>query len=242
MVNVRPTPSMVITTRQSRTRYLLWILLAILVCVGGWRLYNYGYDKAGYDFEAFRAEHFSLAERVGTLERKNAALAEQNAALTQSASIERHAYEEVDDSLQSMQLEILELKEEVAFYRSIVAPRESSRGLRIQRFKVDKTSQPNTFRYKLVLTQVIKSSRQARGKVEVDIEGLEKGRKRRYALAELSADKELNLEFKFKYFQSFEGDILLPKDFVPTRVEVKVNAGATQLDKTYDWPRFKPAT
>lgn len=240
MVNVRPTPSMVITTEAPRKRYLLWIMLALGVCLGGWKLYQYGFDKAGYDFKSFRDEHFQLAERVGELEKQNTALSESNAALKQSASIERHAYEEVDDSLQSMQMEILELKEEVAFYRSIVAPRESSRGLRIQRFKVDKASQPNTYRYKLVLTQVIKSSSMARGQVSVNIEGLEKGAKKRYALAELSADKDLNLGFKFKYFQSFEGDIVLPKGFVPTRVEVKVSASRTQLEKTYDWPRFKP--
>ena len=41
--------------------------------------------------------------------------------------------------------------------------------------------------------------------------------------------------FKFKYFQNFEGDLIIPDGFVPSRVNVKVTSNRVSLDKTFSW-------
>ena len=97
------------------------------------------------------------------------------------------------------------------------------------------SAQNKTFRYKLVLTQVIKNNRITRGKVEIQIDGVQNGEHRSMKLAEVSVEKLKKLPFKFKYFQSFEGDLILPEGFVPSRVNVKVVSNRVTLDKTFDW-------
>ena len=153
-----------------------------------------------------------------------------------SMEIEKLAYAEVNSSLGVLQSEILELKEEVAFYRSIVAPRESSRGLRIQKFDVVDLGQENNFRYKLVLTQVIKNRRITRGSIVMLVEGVNGGKTKQINLTSLSSKGQEKLDFRFKYFQSFEGDLVLPKGFIPSRVHVKVSSNQVTLEKTFAWP------
>jgi hypothetical protein len=97
------------------------------------------------------------------------------------------------------------------------------------------TTHDKTFRYKLVLTQVIKNNRVTRGEVEIQIEGVQNGKHRTMSLANVSVEKHKKLPFKFKYFQSFEGDLIIPDGFVPSRVNVKVVSNRVTLDKTFGW-------
>jgi hypothetical protein len=76
-----------------------------------------------------------------------------------------------------------------------------------------------------------------RGDIEFNIEGLQDGKQRILTLQEVEAGKQDKIAFRFKYFQNFEGDIILPKGFVPSRVLIKVSSNRVAIEKTFDWPR-----
>ena len=229
-------PQLVVREHSPWKQRILIIALLVVAIVSGYVLYLYGLSRAGHDFASLNVERDELRNAISSLEKELANQRDQTVVLKRSSEIDKQGYKEVDESLRSLQSEILELKEEVAFYRSIVAPRESAKGLRIQRFKIEPNREQYSFRYKLVLTQVIKHSRITRGDITLSIEGLQDGVQRVLSLKEVEPGKQNKLSFRFKYFQNFEGDMILPKDFVPSRVLLKVVSNRVTIEKTFDWP------
>ncbi len=217
----------------------VFILLGLLAMgVGGWSLFDYGRHQAGYDSHEADLEQLRLVTLVDELADEIDHLREQKAQLERAAQIERKAYNELDTNLKVLQGEILELKEELAFYRGIVSPRDASRGLRLQRFSLE----PNglrSYRYTVVLTQVLKNDRLARGRVKLFVEGLQDNEPKTLDLSVLSEKSVKELNYRFKYFQNLEGDLELPRGFRPMRATAQILPGGRKQDiieKTIDWP------
>lgn len=220
-----------------KTRVL--ILLGLLaISVGGWSLFDYGRYKAGYDSAEADLEQLRLVAMVDELAGEIDYLREQKAQLERAAQIERKAYNELDTNLKVLQGEILELKEELAFYRGIVSPKDASRGLRLQRFSLE----PNglrSYRYTVVLTQVLKNDRLVRGRVKLFVEGVQDNQPKTLDLSTLSENSVKELSYRFKYFQNLEGDLVLPNGFRPIRATAQILPSGRQQDmieKTIDWP------
>lgn len=212
--------------------------LVVLLLGAGWGLYYLGQQRAGFSmFESKEAEA-ELQATINTLEQDKMDLRDQLALVKRASQVDGQAYEQVKSDLKSLQSEILELREEVSFYRGIVAPRESSAGMRVDQFNVEKTSDKGLYHFNLVLTQVIKNKRTTRGVATLSIEGEQNGRPKKLSLRSVSVDKKKRLEFKFRFFQKLEGDILLPKGFHPRQVLVEVNPHKKKKIKSkFDWPQ-----
>lgn len=228
-------PQLIVREHDPLKRRVLIVAIIIAVVAAGFLIYDYGRSRANLDLTSLENDRELMHKQNENLMNEIDSLQQKLVASKRGSEIEQQAYSEVDDSLRDLQSEILELKEELAFYRSIVAPRESARGLRIQGFKITPASQDKTFRYKLVLTQVIKNNRTTSGKVEIQIEGVQNGKPRTMNLTEVSIEKKKEFPFKFKYFQNFEGDLIIPDGFVPSRVNVKVTSNRDSLEKTFSW-------
>jgi hypothetical protein len=152
--------------------------------------------------------------------------------------VDKKAYEAVEAAQKQVQDEMLELKEEVAFYRGIVSPSETASGLNIPSFTVQGIGKPGVYRFKLVLTQVKSNVRVVRGYARVIFEGVKNGAQMQLSLKQVSGGALDKLKLRFKYFQNNEGEIVLPEGFLPSRVLVEVvprGKGATRLKKTFDW-------
>jgi len=198
-------------------------------------MYFYGRSKAGKDFDSLLAERDALIAQQSSIENENTRLNETNIALQRESQVEKEGYRKIDTTLRELQSEVLELKEEVAFYRSIVAPREASRGIRVQRFQISRNGDTQSYRYKLVLTQVIKRARKAKGKIVVMLKGVKDGKHTQLTLKDITDAKDKSLPFNFRYFQSFDGDIILPEGFSPSRVELKIVSKRAKLEKKFSW-------
>jgi len=216
---------------------LLFIAVVTSAVLAGWGILEYARARSGFDFDSLREEAQLLSDKNEELLSTIDDLRGQQAVLERSQQIEREAYKQLEGTVAGLQEEISELKSELAFYRSIVAPVESSGGLRVQTFEVSGNGLDRGYRYKLVLTQVLKNDRVVRGRAEVAIEGSQNGRMAVLDLAQLDPSKN-GFEFKFKYFQNFEGDFQLPAGFSPHRVTVKVGPrdGGNAVEKIFNWP------
>ena len=218
-----------------------WLLIITYIAIAlgiGWYLYSFGLIQAGYSNVDLGKEIQELTESSDDLEDANQSLREQIALLERTRQVEKGAYSEVDDTLTELQEEVLELKEEVAFYRGIVSSRESAGGLTIQSFKVEKTQEERVYQFKLVLTQVMKNDRIVRGKIKLFIEGVNAGKLQKISSEKVSGGVKTNLALKFKYFQTIEGNVVLPDGFLPTRVFLEIKPKGRRLSdmkKTYDW-------
>ncbi|UCE89828.1 MAG: hypothetical protein JSW10_03080 [Pseudomonadota bacterium] len=221
--------------------WLSRLLLALMVLagvVGGWSLYEYGRYRAGYDGIAAEQERDQLAATLDERDDEVRELREKVAVLERAAQVERQAYDEVKASLLVLQDEMLELNEELAFYRGIVSPRQAAEGLQLQSFRLEPNGLVRGYRYKIVLTQVLKNTRSTYGKVKLRLEGMADGRSRVLGLADVSQKKVSELDYRFKYFQALEGNIELPKGFKPQRVAIQVlprGKSKSAIEKTFDW-------
>ncbi|MCK5387337.1 MAG: hypothetical protein KAJ39_09125, partial [Gammaproteobacteria bacterium] len=150
----------------------IWSIVLLVLLISGWTLFDYGRYLAGYDSRDAGNEIEGLLQTQEHLEKRIETLREDKAVLQRAAQIERKAYNELDTTLKILQAEILEHKEELAFYRGIVSPKDSSSGLYLQNFYLTQNGDTRNYRYKVVLTQVLKNSRLITGKVKLQFDGL----------------------------------------------------------------------
>ena len=205
---------------------------------GGYGLYDFGRFRGGYDELVSQQDIGKLESEIEQLIQRNDLLVNQNAMLDRYSRIDRNAHEEVKAALNSAQQKSIELREELAFYRSLVSPSEMEPGLHIQNFSAEVDAEPASFNYKLVLTQVRKNNRAAVGVVLLRFSGLVDGNAVIYSLSDIAKVNTEDLNFNFKYFQSFEGNLRFPTRFVPKSVSITVKPEGKRLKsvhKTIKW-------
>jgi hypothetical protein len=209
---------------------------ALAVAALAWAAFEYGRWRAGYDHVAAAREQARLTAELRGVQADNAALTDRVALLARSSEIDETARAQVKGSITELQDEILELREELAFYRGIVAPDDGG-GLRIQSLKLARGAEDRHWHYRLVLIQSIKQEQRANGAVALTVHGVKGGVAVALPLSELAATPAATLGYSFKYFQDFEGDLLLPPGFTPGRVEVEVQprSGGEVVRRSFEW-------
>ena len=229
---------LIIKSPQPGKKALLISILTIAVAVAAYGSYYYGHSSAGFDYQQLKMTHEKVQQQLYKADQENEELREATALLKKSADIDKKAYSDVDTTLKSLQAEILELKEQVAFYRGIVSPTQNAAGLNITSFRLNKLGGESAYHFKLVLTQVKQNNRTIRGKASIMINGLLNGESKKLDVADLLGKSKRDLDLRFKYFQTIEGDVVLPEGFVPSQVLVDlqpVGQGQSAISHTYNW-------
>jgi len=238
----------VITTHQPRRRWAIVAGAVAALLLGAFALYSYVRATTVSDFERAQTERDRLTEERRGLTRdlraarnENASLKDQVAYLSRSQEIDGTACGSVKQSLTQLQAEASDLREQLAFYRGIVSPKESQAGVRVYDFKISKLKTgPTLFRYDLVLIQSVRNEKRVEGDIDLLIEGLRNGKKEILHIADLAADSNKNLVFSFKYFQEFNGELRLPDGFRPLRATVALQpeGDAPKIDDEYEWAKI----
>jgi len=229
---------LIIKSPQPGRKALLISILTVAVAGAAYGSYYYGHSSAGFDYQQLKMTHEKVQQQLYKADQENEELREATALLKKSADIDKKAYSDVDTTLKSLQAEILELKEQVAFYRGIVSPTQNAAGLNITSFKLNKLGGESAYHFKLVLTQVKQNNRTIRGKANIMINGLLNGESKKLDVADLLGKSKRDLDLRFKYFQTIEGDVVLPEGFVPSQVLVDlrpVGQGQSAISHTYNW-------
>lgn len=232
--------------------WLRWLLIALgtaLLALGGWGLYTYTRATTISDFQRARSErdrlrnnNGSLADRLRAARADNQQLRDELAYIKRSGQIDGDACALVKKSLSGMQQENSNLREQLAFYRGIVSPKQSSEGLRVYDLKMTrKAKATDAYDFELLLIQPIHHDHPVSGTAELVINGLQDGKRRSYPLSDLIAAGHKNLLFSFKYFQEIDGSFQLPSGFRPIRVAVTLTPGGdmAKVEESYDWAKIE---
>jgi len=222
-------------------RPYLWLfsLVAILclVMLSLWFSYEYGRNIAGYDSASADAY---ISQLQAQLDEAQAEIVESNRQATmlkRNSRIDGDASTQLKETLAQAQSEVLELKKELSFYKSIVAPEQGSRSVAIQTIQL-KQNAAGGYDYKIMVSQRGRNDRFARGIIDVTIEGLKKGQPVTLKLADVSNETKKPMKFGFKYFQNFEGVMTLPEAFLPETIRVKVKPKSGKIkaiDEQFAW-------
>lgn len=214
---------------------MLGALVVGLLAVG-WLLFEYGRSTAGYSIVEAKQRQGLLTQRIAEMEEEKSRLKGQIALLEQTADIDRRAYEEIDRSVADLQNEVLELRQEVAFYRGIVNSEDVSPGLRIQSFKLRQDAQAQ-YHYRLVLTQLATTTARVQGEAEILLSGIMDGAQVELSQRDVLGQEGQDLRFSFRNFQELRGSLQLPSGFIPMRVILRAapKGGGASVERTFSW-------
>ena len=223
---------------RQRRPWKLWLALLI---IAGCLVASFYMGRAYQSYELRRAliERDTLVSRIDELETRNSRLVQENAHLEGGSKIEREAYEQANQELVRLQQELVAQKEELIFYRGIVAPSQSALGVNLQSFEVRRKNNQNEYSYKLILTKSGKSTKKVSGNTEMLIRGESGGDVSELKLTDLVLEKaDRSTKFAFRYFQVFEGDIVLPEGFEPFEVKIGIKPTTRKVkafSETISW-------
>jgi hypothetical protein len=219
------------------------VAAVVALLVIGWGVYQWGRHSVGVDYAEAVAQRKVLRDQLAKTRSDLDELRDRSARLETARRIDEQATKGVRKSLKDLQQENLDLREELQFYRAIVSPSLVKSGIRIENFKLDQGSEARHYHYKLTLIhmQEVKHRRQlGRGTVHIAVEGTQGGAPKRLSLADIGLPKNSGIRYSFKYFKHFEGDMILPKGFVPRTVVIRAvprdGGTAHAVEETFDWP------
>lgn len=192
----------------------------------------YGESRAGYD----RMAAAKLQDSIEVLTQTNSQLQEQIVVLQSERDVDNLARQQVQQSLEALQTKLLNVQEELAFYKGIVSPVTGEEGLRVQSLKFTRGGAPRLYHYHLVLIQVRTKEFMVTGNVDIKIYGDEQGKPVILDARSIAPKGNPSFNFAFQYFENLEGDAIFPDGFTPGRVEVTViENGHGPVQQNFAW-------
>lgn len=187
----------------------------------------------------------ALAETTARMRHAEQRLADQRARLQQlsqrettlavSDKISREANGDLQGALAERDEEISALRADVAFYERLVGPTQQRKGLNVFSSEFA-AGVGNAWHYQIVLTQNLNRGAISQGRMRFVLEGVRAGKLATVDWAELNQRPGMQGQgFSFRYFQSLEGQVMLPSDFTPQRVRVLLDGEDVAVEQAFDW-------
>lgn len=199
---------------------------------------------------SMQARHESALERLTSLSEQHRSaldekqdLQQQVANLEQSEAINLRAKLEIQTTISALRDRVAQLQKDVAFYQNIMAPSKNSKGLQIQTVELSSLAENKRYAYKIVLAQVASNRRYIQGIVAVNFVGKQNGESVVIPLRDISPVKELGMKFRFRYFQEFDGELVLPEGFEPEQLQVVAQSKGKQssrIELNSEWLELIP--
>ncbi|MBT8445692.1 MAG: hypothetical protein HKO62_13890 [Gammaproteobacteria bacterium] len=229
--------TLVIKQHRPLRRVFLVLLIVVAAGAGTALIFDYGSWRYLLASVAADKDQRALLQQVRTLRQQNEQLKDRVDVLERTAQIDKQASRLAHVDQIDLRSTVAELRQELDFYRGIVAEAGGAKGTQVQALRFRAFDALGSYGYRLVLTHVGKEDKVAEGRVVVKVAGRENGADRSYDLNQLIGGEEAGLAFKFKHFRRLEGIVQLPEAFVPERVHVTVqdDRRRDRFERTYRW-------
>ena len=210
---------------------------ALCAALAGWVGFGLGQRSSGHGVSGEAAKRAVVEDQEQRLERENKQLHARVAELEMARRLDRDAYGQVETTLGDLQSQLARQSDDLAFYRSIVAPADGIQGLRIQRFEVLPGVAPREVQIKLTLVQAMRHESIAAGLAQITLLGVKDDVPARFSVGDLLGKPRAELPFSFRYFQTIEQTVVLPEGFEPFQTEVRVRSSKLRapVQQTFTW-------
>jgi len=203
-------------------RWLGIIALGALVVGVGLTTYDYGMELAGFrQSEAANA----LAKLNEEMRKREATIVEMRskvAAVERQLQIDRATYGDLAKQVKTLSEENSALKEDLAFFQSLMASGAKELGLSINRFRVQPDALPGEYRYRLLLVQSGQRIKEFQGTLQFLVYLEQSDRK--FVLTLPPEDQKNSREYQvnFKFFQRVDGTFKVAPGTTVKNLEVRV--------------------
>jgi hypothetical protein len=203
-------------------RWLGIIALGALVVGVGWTTYDYGMELAGFrQGEAATA----LARLKEEIQKREAAIVEmrsQVASTQRQLQIDRATYGDLAKQVKTLSEENAALKEDLAFFQSLMASGSKELGLSINRFRVQPDALPGEYRYRLLLVQSGQRIKEFQGTLQFLVYLEQSDRKFVLTLPPEDQKSDREYQVNFKFFQRVDGTFKVAPGTTVKSLQVRV--------------------
>jgi hypothetical protein len=217
-----------------RLRIALVVLAALALGYAGFEL---GRSSAGYSVAGAMVERLESGKRNQALEDENKALRQRAAVAEVGQRVDRQAQSDAQRMMGELQAETARQKQELQFYRGLVARQFGAGTLRVQELRIRPEEEERRYLVLITLVQAATRDTIANGAVTFAIEGQQGKAPLTLPLADIEVDKRRQFPFSLRFFQQIEVPIELPLGFRPERLHVEYRLGRNPEPsrQTFDW-------
>jgi len=204
--------------------YWRWLLIGVFFVLGFMAVrwtYEAGMRFAGFERSVTRHELRDLRSGVVKLNKENRAL--RIAAITNARQmqIDKVAQRDLAKAVKVLQAENSRVKEDLAFFQSLMSTDGKAGMVSIYHFRVEHTVLPGEYHYRLLLSQGGKRERAFKGRVQFIINLEEDGKKKVMTIPAGPASGNAT-SLNFKYYQRVEGTFHIASTMTLKSVQVRV--------------------
>lgn len=198
--------------------------LAIAVAIAGasWAAWHYGSELSGFR----NTETERKLKHLSDLSTQQAAqLAESRKRLAESESqrkIDAVSHGDLAKQVKALAAENASLKDDLAFFHSLLPPAGGDDSIALGRIKVDADSMPGEFRFRMLLVRGGQRPADFLGQVQLVVNAINGNDKITLSLPQGPEAAASEYQLNFKSFQRVEGVFKLPQGAVVKSVQVRV--------------------
>jgi hypothetical protein len=187
----------------------------------GWLTYDIGRQYAGFDYSEAQREKRHLEDLISRLQEENAGIRREIATADRQLQIELATHANLSGQIRNLSEENALLKEDLAFFQTLMASGGEAGGVNVNRFRVQPDALPGEYRYRLLIVQSRQRVKDFRGRLQLIVDFEEGGKPEVISLPNgEEGSQAYNLAFKF--YQRVEGTFLVPPGAIVKKVQVRV--------------------
>jgi len=212
-------------------RWVGLIALALAILLLASATYDFGKRISGFDQREANREVQRLAASNARMQQELAQLRGQLAKNERQLQIAQATYIDLVKQMKELTGENAALKEDLAFFETLMPSGGKAGGVAINRFLVQNDAQPGEYRYRLLLTQTGQRSKDFRGNLKFVV-SLQQNDRQVVMTLPAEDDKEgKGFKLNFRFYQRIEGAFRVAPGAVVTSMQVRVFEGGSSEPK-----------
>jgi cell division protein FtsB len=225
------------TFRSDRLKTLL-IGLGIVVAIALLSAYYFGRHGLQGQIEQLESKLSEQDARNGSQQARIDTLEFRIAELTLGESVSELAATDLQAVVVQQQGKIARLESEAIYYRNLMSPGAGDREVFIHRVDLLPSVDNRYLNYEILLTHADPDGAHTVGRIGITLAGVVENRQTLIDAGASGLIEPEALEYDFRYFQNFAGQLRLPEGFQPATLllEVTSEAGKVLEQQRFDVP------
>jgi hypothetical protein len=199
------------------------VIVAVL-CLGGvmskWA-FDHGRSLTGINPDATREQLATYQEQIEKLSTERDEFSSTVNAAESQLNIERSAQKQLVMQVKTLESENTKLKEDLAFFESLLPTETGPLGISIRRLKADIIA-PNQLRYRLLIMQGGKGDHDFIGTLQLAVTVLQGGKSAIIVFPDGKTNDADQFKLAFKHYQRVEGLLTLPDGAAMKAVQARI--------------------
>lgn len=198
-----------VAVRAAIPWYVRLLLVVALMALG----FGVGYWR--YSAEGT----LQLRDQIRLLRDENQQLRTQSIHVESQKQVTQVAQKDLAKDMAALQEENVQLKEELAFYKNILADSSGVAVVKVHSFKISKLAKPGEYDFRVLLIQSGRHDRSVQGSLQIALNGTRDGKPLVVPVTPAGGAK--GFKINFKYYQPVEGSFSVPDRAQMTELQAK---------------------